>query len=527
MKMRITQWVILSLLILMIFHPIFSFEKKVSPYGILIIDNSESMRSAKKIEIESPYNLRKFFFGTKENGTDIGKAINTGLRTYSDASFIILYSDGSNTRGENPIKVAAETGIPIYFKLPEIKKEEIKGYISVYGPNSVSEGDSATISVYHKVPNTAILEIRYEKKVERANIKKEGIYDFSFLPPPGKKNIQLNLLIGKDTADRANWELEVKKKRKLLIVSKIPDWNQKFIKRYFEDREWSVEEKETDSVNLQILRASDVVCFLNEPVKMKKSIKEYLERGGNIIVISSTLSNLDFLPVIAAKLIKYSGKLPESYYLKAGGIKRNTKTLYIAGEKVGFSMPYGKGKVVQFTYLELWKLALTAGKLYQQNFFRELLEKTLKELIPQDITISYSKKLLEGEDFIIKFDKQIETVNTFSWDGQKIPITGDSIIVKDPPPGLHNFKIDLSSRIIEDSVLIVSKPEDKMGIDTSMLSGIANISGGGRWEKDFNETNLETRKKEIWINLRHNWFFISFLFLLLFYDWFLWMRKKS
>jgi hypothetical protein len=526
MKMRITQWVFLGLLILMIFHPIFYFKKEVPPYGILIIDQSESMDHAKRIEIKSSFIIKNFYFGTTENGTDIGKAIREAIEIYPEASFMILYSDGSNTKGESPIRVASKIGIPIFFIVPELREKTNKGFISVYGPNSVEEGDSAKISVYYKVTNTATLEINYERKVRKKNIRKEGIYDFSFLPSAGKKNIQLNLLIENDTADKINWALDVKKKRKIFIISRIPNWNHKFIKRYFENKGWNVEENKKDNVNFQTNQNVDIICFLSNPVKYKENIQDYLKKGGKIIVVSSASEDPDFLPVIAPTLSKYSGKLPESYYLKAGGIKRNSKTLEIGGEKIGYLIAFRGGTVVQFTYLELWKLALSARKFYPENFFEELMEKTLGILIPEDIIISYSKKLLEGEDFILKFDKQTKSIKTFLWDGQKIPTVGDSIIVKNPTTGLHNFKINLSSHSIEDSVLIVSGPKDKMGIDTLVLSGIANISGGGRWNKDFSKENLKSKEKEIWINLRHNWFFISFLFLLLFFDWVLWMRVK-
>jgi hypothetical protein len=241
MKLRITQWVILGLLILMIFHPLFYFKKKIPPYGIFLIDQSESMNHAKRIEIKSPLTLKNFYFGAKEKGTDIGKAILEAIKTYPEASFITLYSDGSNTKGENPIKVASEIGVPVYFILPESTVETNRGFISVYGPNLVEEGDSARITVYYKTPSTAQLTINYEDKVTIKEIKKEGLFDFSFLSSAGKKNILLSLLIENDTADKISWVLDVKKKRKIFIISETPNWNHKFIKRYFEDKGWNVD----------------------------------------------------------------------------------------------------------------------------------------------------------------------------------------------------------------------------------------------------------------------------------------------
>ena len=527
MKMRITQWIILGLIVLMIFHPVFYFKKSVPPYGIFLIDRSESMRHANRIEVKSDFPLKNFYFGADDKGTDIGQAILTAVKKYPGAGFIILYSDGSNTKGKNPIKVAGETEMPIYFLVPESTGKTDKGYISVYGPNSVEEGDSATINIYYKTPNTARLTINYENKITKKDIKKEGILDFSFLPSAGKKNIQLNLLIEKDTVDKINWALDVKKKRSLLIISETPNWNYKFIKRYFEDKGWSIHKNEKNGTIDETLLNSDIICFLSDPVTYKENIEDYLKKGGKIIILSSVSESMDFLPVIAPALGKYSGKLPESYYIKAGGIKRNARTLEIIGEKVGYSMPFGKGTVIQFTYIELWKIALGAGQSYPENFFLKIMDEILPELIPEEIPIYYSKRLLEGEDLIVRFDNHRKSINTFFWDRRELPIAGDSMIIKNPSVGLHHFKIDLPSHSIEDSVLIVRGTTDKMGIDTLMLKGIGKMSKGGRWDRDFKRENLEFKEKEIWINLRHNWFFIISLLLLLFFDWVLWMRRKS
>jgi len=513
----------------MIFHPLFNFKKKISPYGILLIDESESMRCTKEIKVvETDYTIKKLLFGAKKNGTDLAKALLEAAETNPDVSFIILYSDGSNTKGENPIKIAGEIEIPVYFILPEFTEKTAGGFISVYGPNSIEKGDSAKITVYYKIPNAATLEINAEEKINKKNIKREGTLDFSFLPSSaGKKNIQLNLLIDNDTADRTSLSLDVRKKRKLLIISEPPNWNYKFIKRYFENKNWDVRTNVKDNINSRFSQDFDIICFFNDPVKYKETIENYLEKGGKIIVISSVVSNLDFLPVIAPTLTKYPGKLPESYYLKPGGIRRNSKTLSVNGENLGYMMHFVKGTIIQFTYLELWKLALSAGQLYPQNFFEELMDKSLKELITEETSIYYSNKLLEGEDFIIKFEKNEKAVKEFYWDGQKIPFPGDFIVVKKPSSGIHHFKLNLKSRKIEDSVFIASEPKDRMGLDTLMLKGIAAMSGGGEWYKDFKKENFESKEKEIWINLRHNWLFIISLLSLLFFDWFLWMRKNN
>lgn len=526
MKIRITQWVFLGLLLLIFFHPVFHFKKRVPPYGILLIDESESMKDTKRLKADLPFTLKNYYFGKNEEGTNIGKALKEAAKKYPEASLIILFSDGANTKGENPIKVASGLNMPIYFILPKSNKITTH-FISVYGPSSAIEEDSIKINVYYKVPETGTVEIKFNDKVSKKDIKEEGIFDFSFLPSKGKNNIQLNLLIENDIIDKTEYSVDVKEKQRLLIINEIPNWNYKFIKRYFEDNNWKVTNWKKDNIKVQDLQNYNMLCVLDNPEKYKEEIEKYLLKGGKVFIGSPASPNLNFLPILAPTLSKYSGKLPESYYLKAGGTRRNVKEIEISGENLGYSIEHGKGTLFQLAYLQLWKLALMDKNKYTVDFFEKLMDNLTEELTTEGLIISYSKKLPEGEDFILKFDKNIESKKTFFWDGEVLPLIVDSIVIKNPLPGLHHFKITSPSGRIEDSVLIVEKPGDRMGIDTLMLSSIADISGGGEWSSSLAMDNLQIKEREIWINLRHNWIFFSFLLLLLFYDWFLWMRRSG
>jgi hypothetical protein len=526
MKMRITQWIILVLLILILFHPVFHFKKDIPLYGILLIDESESMRNIKKRKIKTIIPIKTFNFGKNKNGTDIGNAITEASEKYPEASFIILFSDGSNTKGKNPIEIAGKVGLPIYIVFPEEYKYSA-GFISVYGPNSALEGDSVKINIHYKVPDKATIEIRNNEKTNKKDINKEGILTFSILPSAGKNTIQVDLLIENKIIDNVIWSIDVKQKRKLLILTEVPNWNYKFIKRYFEDKRWKIEDYKKDNIKDENIFDYNIICVLDNPEKYKEKIEKYLLKGGNVVVVSSSSPNLDFLPLITSTLSKYRGELPEAYYLKPGGVKNNTKNIELSGEKVGYSIVYGKGTVTQLIYLELWKLALLDKNLYKKDYFKELMDNLTGELIQDESSVSYSKKLPEGEDFILKFNKNKDSEKSFFWDGQKIPITEDSILIKNPSKGSHHFRIEIESQSIEDSVLIVAEGGDKMGIDSTMLSSIADISGGGEWDGSLGRENFQVKKRELWINLRHNWLFIIFLLLLLFSDWVLWMRKNS
>ena len=526
MKMRITQWIILGLLIFILFHPVFHFKKDIPLYGILLIDESESMKNIKKRKIETTIPLKNFNFGKNKKGTDIGNAITRAAIKYPEASFFVLFSDGSNTKGKNPIEIASKIGFPIYIVFPEEYKYSA-GFISVYGPNSSLEGDSVKIKIHYKVSDKATIEIINNGKTNKKDINKEGILSFSILPSAGKNNIQFNLLIENKIIDNAIWTIDVIKRRKLLILTEVPNWNYKFIKRYFEDKRWKIEDYKKDNIRDENIFNYNIICVLDNPDKYTEIIEKYLLKGGNVIVVSSSSPDLEFLPIITSTLSKYRGELPESYYLKPGGVKSNTKKVELAGEEMGYSIVYKKGTITQFTYLELWKLALLNKNLYKKDYFKELMDDLTEEITQEESSISYSKKLPEGEDFILKFNKNKDQEKSFFWNGQKIPIIEDSILIKNPSEGSHHFRIEIGSQNIEDSVLIVATEGDKMGVDSTMLSSIADISGGGEWDGSLGRENFQVKEREIWINLRHNWLFIIFLLLLLFSDWVIWMRKSN
>ncbi|MEO0292755.1 MAG: hypothetical protein ABIN61_00845 [candidate division WOR-3 bacterium] len=523
MKIRLTQWFILFLLLIGIFHPVFLFKKKVPIYGVLLFDRSESMKGAKDVEIVSQYPLKKVYFGEGREGTDIGEALLDVKRKYEEARFIILYSDGSNTKGENPVEVAARLGIPVYFLIPEFDKG-VSGFISVYGPSSSTFGDSVKLTLYYyNVEPKALLEINYNGTIERKEVRKEGIFDFSFFPFVGENNIEIFLLSGKDTVDKVSWTVKVKDKKKLLIVEEVPYWNHKFIKRYFEDKTWKVEEGRNFKIDND---KYDIICILEDPSKYIEEIERYLGKGGNVIIVSEVPVELNFLPVIAGNLSKSSGKLPESFCIKPGGIKRASKEIEVEGEIVGYKMLFKRGMVIQFTYLELWRLAILGG-LQEENLFRKVMDNLVRELIEEEPNFSYSKKILEGDDFILRFNKPLEGVYSFFWDGKKKLLGGDSVIVKSLKRGKHYFKVEYDGGVMEDEIEVVERKKDKIGIDTFLLSGIGKVSGGGEWKGEVKMEDFMFKEREILINLRHNWFFISFLILLLFFDWFLWLKEKS
>ncbi len=523
MRVRVTQLLIGAFLLLLIFHPEFHFKKKVSPYGVLLIDRSRSMEGSKIKEVNSAFPLKTMEFGGGKPGTAIGEALLQAKESFEDASFILLYSDGTNTRGENPIEVAKRIGIPICCIYPEINAK-VFGFLSVFAPESIDEGDSVVFTVHYRSPQSATIRMLCEGISEKKRIKGEGIEEFTLGLNPGKHNIEFTLEVKEDTIRRVNRSLYVRRKHKALVLAESLDWNYKFFKRYLEDLNWNVKGFWKTDGSLPSLSQYDIVYFSGIPKKIEARIREYVKKGGKVIIIDPFPESLDYLPIVAPHLITISGELPPSRYLKSGGVRSKAKSLNLMGENVGYLMQYGKGYVVQFTYLDLWKLALSGEGIYNRDLFGEVMEEFLTTLISSELNISYPDRLLEGEDLYIYCEPK--EPDSFIWDGKNLPVLGDTIMIPTPEANLHHFQVVFPSSTLKGSVEVVRGLEDRVGIDTGMLYAIGEVSNGGKWKENFDKSRFGFKEREIWVNLRHNWFFLGILFGILFFDWYLWMKGK-
>jgi len=210
MRLRPTQWLIGILILLLIFYPDFHCNRKVSPFGIVLFDRSESMRGAPEPDINSPLPLKTMEFGGNKPGTAIGEGLLTARDCYEEASFILLYSDGANTRGINPIEAGAEVGIPVYIICPDFTPE-ISGYISVFGPESIEEGDSAVYKVHYKTPHPSVVRVS-EGEVEREKeVRREGVVSFAMSPGAGRHTLEFNLYMKDESIARTERGLYVNK----------------------------------------------------------------------------------------------------------------------------------------------------------------------------------------------------------------------------------------------------------------------------------------------------------------------------
>lgn len=523
MRLRPTQWLIVAFILLLIFYPEFHYTPKISPFGVLLIDCSESMKGANLREIDSPFTLKRLEFGGDHHGTAIGDAILTIKDRYEEASFILLYSDGSNTRGKNPIEAASLIGLPVYIVYPNFF-QDTSGYISAFGPQIIEEGDTAIYKVHYRVSSPSLISVLKGVVIDEKEVEGEGVLEFALNPTTGRHTFEFNLSKGGRSVDRTYRTLLVKERPKVLVYTGSLDWNYKFFYRYFEEMGFEVVGVWNKDDPGSSFSDYDIVCLINPEGRVEKKLRDYIKDGGNVIVVNSSLLSVDFLPLIAPRVTTISSELPIYHYLKSGGFQRGSYSIDIMGENLVYIMDYGKGRVAQFACLDPWRLRLVGKGVYQRDLFGELMGKLLKSLAPANLNISYPDRLIEGEELTITFEPI--RPDSFIWDGHTRSVLEDYIIIQSPERGVHHFKAVFPSSTFIGFLRVISGSKDRLGLDITMLDAIASVSGGGRWKDDFDQSLFGYKEKEFYVNLRHNWFFISMLFILLFADWYLWMKGK-
>ncbi len=523
MRLRPTQWLVIAFFLLLIFYPEFHCTKRISPFGILLLDRSESMKRATLPKIDSPFPLKRFDFGSEHHGTAIGEGLLQAKDRYEEASFILLYSDGSNTVGENPIEAAAEIGIPVYTMHPNITLDT-SGYISAFGPEIIKEGDNAVYKVHYRVLCPSTINVLEEGVLDKKEVEGEGMLEFALNPTAGRHTFEFNLSKGDRIIDRTYRNLLVKKRPRVLIYTGSLDWNYKFFYRYFKELGsnvsgvWNRDDFDSPFSDYEI------VCLINPKIMVEEKIGDYIKNGGKTIVVNSSMLSTDFLPFIAPTITTVSSELPIHHYLKPTGIRRGSRSIDIMGEKLVYMLDYGEGQVAQVACLDPWRLRLAGGGVYKRDLFGEMMDKLLKYLTPAKLNISYPERLLEGEELKVTFEPM--SPDSFIWDGHAQSILEDYIIISSPERGIHHFKVVFPSSTFIESLKVMSGNNDGMGVDITMLDAISSGSGGGKWEDGFDQSLFGYKEKELYINLRHNWFFLSIFFIILFFDWYLWMRGK-
>lgn len=523
MKIRPTQLLIIVFILLLIFYPEFHYTKRIRPFGIFLVDRSESMKGISYDEINTSLKIKKFEFDKEKRITAIGDGILDAIERYEDASFIILFSDGANTHGSNPIEVAANIGVPIFVSYPDFSSDT-SSYMSAFGPEIIEERDTAVFKIHYRTNKLSKVNMLEGELINSSKVNGEGIIEFTVSPDYGIHTFEFNLSFDNMVTNRIYRHLLVKKRFKALVYTKRIDWNYKFFYRYFEELGFDVYGIWRDE-NIDIKFSNyDIICLINPEENVEEKLRKYIKNGGNAIIVGSSIISSEVLPIIAPKVVVMSKELPVRYYLKPGGIRRGVSSIDVMEEKIIYLMKYGDGYVAQFTILNPWKLRLVGKGVYDRDFFSEVMSKVIKVIVPLNPNISYPNRVLENEELRIIFESLIP--DSFKWDEKSKIIIGDELFITNPDKGLHEFKAFFPSSTLIGTIRVIAKEGDRTGIDMAMLEAIADISGGGKWKDDFDPSVFEVIEKKHFINLRHNWLFISIIFFLLFVDWYFWMKGK-
>jgi len=523
MKIRVTQLLIIILLLLMIFYPEFHYTRRIRPYGIFLVDRSESMKEINYEKINTHLKIKKFEFDRERSTTAIGDGILDAIERYEDASFIILFSDGANTHGSNPIEVAANISIPIFVFYPDFSSDT-SSYISVFGPEIIEERDTVVFKIHYRTNKLSKINLLEEELINSSKVNGEGVIEFTISPDYGVHTFEFNLSFDNKVTNRMYRNLLVKKRCKALVYTKRIDWNYKFFYRYFEDIGFDISGIWRDENIDTKFSSYDIICFINPEENMEEKLRDYIKNGGNAIIIGSSIISSEALPIIAPKVVNISKELPVQYFLKPSGIRRGVSSIDLLEEKIICLMKYGDGYVAQFTILDPWRLKLVGKGVYNKDIFSEVMSKVIEVIIPFNPSISYPDRLLEDEELRIIFDPVIP--DSFKWNEKSEVITDNELFITNPDEGLHEFKAFFPSTTLIGTVRVIAEESDRTGIDMAMLEAIADISGGGKWKEDFEPSMFKEKEKKHFINLRHNWLFISFMLFLLFIDWYFWMKGK-
>ncbi len=523
MKIRPTQLLIIVFILLLIFYPEFQYTQRVNPFGVLLVDRSESMKGINYKKIVTPLKIKKYEFDREKSTTAIGDGILDAIERYEDASFIILYSDGANTHGSDPIEVAANIGIPIFVYYPDFSSDT-SSYISVFGPEIIEERDTAVFKIHYRTNKLSKVNLLEGELIKSDKVNGEGIVEFAVSPDYGIHTFEFNLSFDKKVTNRIYRNLLVKKRYKALVYTKRIDWNYKFFYRYLEEIGFDVSGIWRDENIDDKFSNYDIICFINPEENMEEKLRNYIKNGGNAIIVGSSIISSEVLPIIAPKVVNISKELPVQYYLKPSGIRRGASSIDVWEEKIIYIMKYGDGYVAQFTILDPWRLRLVGKGVYDRDIFSEVMSKVIKVIVPFNPNISYPNRLFLDEELRIIFEPIMP--DSFKWDEMSKIIIDDELVIADPEKGLHEFKAFFPSSTLIGTVRVIAEGNDRTGIDMAMLEAIADISGGGKWKDDFEPSAFKEKEKKHFINLRHNWLFISIIFGLLFIDWYFWMKGK-
>jgi len=175
--------------------------------------------------------------GTEPNlpETDIAAWIQQAAAQKPDA--ILLFSDGNNNTGQDPVAAAGASGLPIFTLGYGSSADSLPYIAEAWAEELVNLGEEAVINyrLSHVADSLVIAAEAESRPLVRQKISagSKGWGSFKYKPASaGRHRLRLYLLQGKDTLDRRTVTLRVEKQKlRVAIWCGRPDWNLRFLQK--------------------------------------------------------------------------------------------------------------------------------------------------------------------------------------------------------------------------------------------------------------------------------------------------------
>jgi len=545
--MRITRIFIIIFIIFLLIHPRWVFKKHIAPFSIVILDDSPSMKIWKNTpdykrlisSLHIKHRILKISsFG--KNNTCIGDALEYAEGHFPDASFILLLSDGINSGGVDPVYTADKGDIPVFvFPFADYFKDNL--IKSIYGETRIYEGDTLHLTIQAEGGDSIVVN----GKNKWVKIITAGIAEFSIAPDTGN-NLYKIYLYPEDKIPENNqgvFACQVMRKKRIDIVSSLPDLDFKYIRRLFHAQEnivqgfirrkdgfFNIDSLRMDNVNIQDM---DLLVVVNPDEKIEYLIEKALEYGKNVLYCPERLKYAPYLPFLPgasrSQKLFLSDSLPPIEYLRPSGMLPGAKGLSnINGKFLFAEMRYKKGNIIESSFKGLWRLALRQGIDYTKKYFNVISkEKDTKQVIypyiikaGENMQITVISKFHNGW---IAFRNKKEILRRFMGDTLKAELNAP---VKG---GKYTFKLFIMDSLKGEYPVYVKDISEEFRLnypDTLLLQSIAELSGGKPIHSIKEIPKFKGKEKEIYFNAVHNPFILGFIILLFGIDWWLWKRNR-
>lgn len=545
--MRFTRIIIFVFIIFLLIKPRWIFKKHIPPFSVVLLDDSPSMQmwsnipDFKKIisSLQIKHRVLKISSFNKEN-TYLGKALDYAGRHFSDASFILLLSDGINSGGPDPVYVADKENIPVfvYTFRDSFKDNFIR---SIYGERKMFEGDTLHLEVQTTGGDSVVLrgKKRWVKKLTDNKVI------FSVVPDTGITFYKV-YLYPMDKIPENNqgiFPCKVSRKHRIYVVCSQPNMDFKYTMRMFESPENMVEgyiRRKSGFFNIDSLRMQsidirnvDLLVVFNPDNKIENLVKATLNYRKEVLYFPEQLSYAPYLPFLPGakepQELFLSDTLSPVEYLKPSGMLPGAKGLLSINGKFLFAeMQYKKAKIIESAFKGLWRLGLREGVEYLKGKFGVIdTDKNIVHLIyPYIIDSGQEMKIIVISSYN---NGWIEFMNKKEVLRKGIEDTLETSIDAPVKGGKYTFRLFLQDSSQGEYPFYVNDISEEFRLnhpDTVLLQSIVEVSGGKLIHNIKEIPKFKEKERKIYFDAVHNPFILGFLILLLGIDWYMWKRNR-